>query len=157
MKLFLAVVVLCCLSLGVYIFADIARQPASVITTTVQTEATTAPVVTIARTNAGYEPNELVVTKGTIVIWTNETNGFHWPASDSHPVHDVYPEFDPKRPLAPGEEWRFVFEVAGEWGFHDHIHANKTGTILVEDPTTEMEAVTEGQVIDEVTEVPEAF
>jgi plastocyanin len=90
------------------------------------------PNVTIVRTNDGYTPNEVTVQKGDIVLWTNESDEYHWPASDLHPTHGVYPEFDPLTPIAPGEEWKFQFNEVGEWKFHDHIRANKTGTVNVD-------------------------
>jgi len=89
------------------------------------------PAVVITRTDAGYEPKEVTVKKGDIVTWKNATSEFHWPASDLHPTHGVYPEFDPLRPIASGEEWSFRFDQAGEWKYHDHIRANKTGVVTV--------------------------
>lgn len=86
---------------------------------------------TIVRTNDGYEPNELHIKQGEIVLWRNESDEYHWPASDLHPTHGAYPEFDPLRPIAPGEEWAFRFDQTGEWSFHDHIRANKIGVIYV--------------------------
>lgn len=87
--------------------------------------------VTIVRTNDGYEPSMVTIQKGDIILWTNESDEYHWPASDLHPTHGVYPEFDPLTPIAPGEDWKFQFEETGEWKFHDHIRANKTGTVTV--------------------------
>ncbi len=89
------------------------------------------PAVVITRTAEGYEPKEVSVKKGDIVKWKNETSEFHWPASDLHPTHGVYPEFDPLMPIGPGEEWSFRFDQAGVWKYHDHIRANKTGTVTV--------------------------
>lgn len=89
--------------------------------------------VTIVRTNDGYVPSEVTIKKGDIVLWTNESDEFHWPASDLHPTHGIYPEFDPLKPIAPGDEWKFRFDEVGEWKFHDHIRANKTGTVTVID------------------------
>ncbi len=89
------------------------------------------PAVTIVRTSDGYEPKEVTIKKGDIVAFVNESGEFHWPASDLHPTHGVYPEFDPLRPIADGEEWKFKFDKEGVWKYHDHIRANKTGTITV--------------------------
>lgn len=96
------------------------------------TEDLGAPAVVIKRTDEGYEPKEVTIKQGDVVTWVNETKEFHWPASDLHPTHGVYPEFDPLRPIAPGEEWSFKFDKVGVWKYHDHIRANKTGTVTVE-------------------------
>lgn len=89
------------------------------------------PAVVIVRTKDGYEPREVTIKQGDIVRFSNESGEFHWPASDLHPTHGVYPEFDPLRPIADGEDWQFRFDQVGVWNFHDHIRANKTGTITV--------------------------
>jgi plastocyanin len=87
--------------------------------------------VTIVRTNDGYEPKEVTINKGDVVRFVNESDEYHWPASDLHPTHALYSEFDPLRPIAPGEEWKFRFDQTGEWRYHDHIRANKVGKIIV--------------------------
>lgn len=148
MKLFLALLALFALSFGVYIYADIATQPASVISTIIPEKMASTSVVTIVRTKSGYEPSEVVVSKGTTVLWKNDSGSFHWPASDPYPSHSEYPSFDAKRPLAPGEEWQFTFDRPGEWGFHDHIKAIVTGTIHVEDPDAEAFELEEGQIVE---------
>ncbi len=89
------------------------------------------PAVVITRTESGYEPKEVTIHQGDVVTWVNESGEFHWPASDLHPTHGVYPEFDPLTPIAPGDEWSFKFDKVGVWKYHDHIRANKTGTITV--------------------------
>lgn len=89
------------------------------------------PAVIITRTPEGYEPKEVTIKQGDVVTWVNKTTEFHWPASDLHPTHGVYPEFDPLRPIAPDEEWSFKFDKVGVWKYHDHIRANKTGTVTV--------------------------
>jgi len=150
MKLFLALVSLMILSLGVYIYADIATQPASVISTTIpEVQLPDAPMVTIVRTNSGYEPREVVIEPGTVVVWKNESTSFHWPASNYHPNHTEYPgNFDPGRAIAVGETWQFTFDMVGEWGYHDHVRATVVGTILVEDPNAKPFQVAEEQVVE---------
>ena len=85
----------------------------------------------VMRTKEGYIPKDIIIQKGDVVIWQNKADEFHWPASDIHPTHGVYPEFDPRRPVAVDEEWEFQFLNTGTWKYHDHIRAYKTGTITV--------------------------
>ena len=87
---------------------------------------------TIIRTNEGSEPNKLTILRGDTVQFLNQSSDFHWPASDLHPTHGIYPDFDPRQPVAVGEEWSFRFAEVGEWKFHDHLHANEIGTITVQ-------------------------
>ena len=89
------------------------------------------PTVVVTRTADGYEPKEVTIKVGDTVQWVNESGEYHWPASDLHPTHGVYPEFDPMTPVAPDDAWQFIFTQTGEWRYHDHIRANKTGTVTV--------------------------
>ena len=78
-----------------------------------------------------YTPNQVKIKVGTKITFINETNTARWPASDLHPSHGIYPEFDPKRPIPKGETWEFTFDKIGEWGFHDHLSPYITGKIVV--------------------------
>ena len=101
-----------------------------------------APAATIAYTEGGYAPASVTIKKGETVRFANNTTAEDtWPASSVHPTHSVYPEkssadclgsaFDACRGLKPGESWEFTFNEVGEWRFHDHIHASKTGLVVV--------------------------
>lgn len=87
--------------------------------------------IIIRRVDGGYEPNTVTITKGQKVLWINESSEFHWPASNIHPTHTLYPEFDALKPIALHESWAFTFTKVGQWHFHDHLRANKTGLIIV--------------------------
>ena len=78
-----------------------------------------------------YTPNEFTITKGTTVTFVNTDDAPRWPASDLHPSHGIYPEFDPNEPVPSGESWSFVFNEVGEWTMHDHLAPYITGTITV--------------------------
>ncbi len=86
---------------------------------------------TIRITDKGYEPRTLTAAKGTRVVFTNQSQEPHWPASNIHPTHRIYPEFDPQRPIKPGESWKFLFTKVGTWHLHDHLFPYLTGTITV--------------------------
>lgn len=89
------------------------------------------PAAVIRRTENGYEPAEVTIREGETVSFVNDSSSFHWPASDVHPTHTIYSEFDPLEPVAPGDTWSFTFTKAGEWRFHDHIRANLKGVVTV--------------------------
>ncbi|OHA03348.1 MAG: hypothetical protein A3J58_01255 [Candidatus Sungbacteria bacterium RIFCSPHIGHO2_02_FULL_52_23] len=90
---------------------------------------------TITMVADGFSPAVITVRKGTRVTFINRDTLWRWPASDIHPSHDLYPQFDPKHPIEPGEEWSFVFEEKGEWGMHDHLAPYITGKVTVIRPT----------------------
>ena len=55
-------------------------------------------------TDEGFEPRSVEVVPGETVVFENSGQKAHWPASDDHPTHTKYPEFDPLKPLEPEEE-----------------------------------------------------
>lgn len=79
----------------------------------------------------GFEPSKFEVTQGDTVTFINEDSGPRWPASDIHPTHQIYSEFDAKEPLAPGASWSFKADRSGLWKFHDHVRPELTGEIRV--------------------------
>ena len=89
------------------------------------------PSVRVVLTDEGYEPRYLRIDQGTVVTFSTTRESQHWPASNLHPTHEIYSEFDPKRPLSSTEAWSFRFEEIGEWGVHDHVRSYYTGIIYV--------------------------
>lgn len=87
--------------------------------------------VEVTLTDQGYVPSLFTIAEGTEVVFSTERTSPHWPASNLHPTHEQYPEFDPGKPVAAGETWSFVFTELGAWHFHDHIRSYYTGTIHV--------------------------
>lgn len=87
--------------------------------------------LTIVLTDSGFEPREVTIRQGGTITFINETDKPHWPASNLHPTHELYAEFDPLRPLAADEEWSFTFERIGTHNYHDHIRAYFVGKIHV--------------------------
>lgn len=87
---------------------------------------------TVLMLEKGFEPEKIVVKAGSKVTFINKDKVFRWPASDLHPTHTIYPEFDPKGPIKPGDSWEFTFNKAGLWNYHDHLSPLLTGKIVVE-------------------------
>ena len=87
--------------------------------------------VTITFGEDGFEPDTIHVSGGTEVTFMSTRNGQFWPASDLHPSHSIYPDFDPRRPLGEDESWSFVFTNQGQWRYHDHLSPLNRGLIKV--------------------------
>jgi plastocyanin len=88
---------------------------------------------TIVMGDDEYTPSDVTIQKGQTVVFKNESVDWRWPASNLHPTHDIYPQFDPKEPVAPGDTWSFQFDQAGDWRMHDHLAPYITGTITVKE------------------------
>lgn len=87
----------------------------------------------------GFHPDFLSVTEGANVIWINRGTNLHWPASNFHPTHTLYPEdggcigskLDACRGLKNGEDFRFTFNKIGRWPMHDHLYPGLTMVVEV--------------------------
>lgn len=85
----------------------------------------------IQMTDTGFVPNSVTINRGGTVVFESTGTEDHWPASNPHPVHTIYSEFDSRHPILPGATWSFTFTSGGTWYFHDHLFPNFTGTITV--------------------------
>lgn len=95
----------------------------------------TTKVHEIILTDEGFEPSEITIEVGDTVTFINKLESDFWPASDIHPTHEIYSEFDPQEPLPPGSKWSFTFSEVGEWDFHDHLAPLYIGVIEVLGPS----------------------
>jgi plastocyanin len=88
--------------------------------------------VTVSMSETGFSPATVTVAAGTTVAFRNDGQAAHWPASDSHPTHQILPEFDAKAGLGTGETYAHTFTKAGTWRCHDHLMPQHTCTIVVQ-------------------------
>lgn len=97
--------------------------------------APTGPMVMY--TDKGFDKPQLIVTAGTTVTFMNARNGRPmWVASNVHPEHTIYPEFDQGRvlgyePLPKDSQFSFTFTKKGKWVYHDHYDPGRQGTVIV--------------------------
>lgn len=96
-------------------------------------------VVTL--TESGFYPSELEITEGDTIRFVSKTGYDFWPASDSHPGHTDYPDFDPRQPVPADQEWQHTFSEAGVYNYHDHINPLFEGVVLVKNSAGEVPAV----------------
>lgn len=88
---------------------------------------------TIVLKDDGFHPRVLTVREGETVTFRSERKKYYWPASDFHPTHTIFPEFDSKEPVSPDASWSFTFEKPGVYKYHDHLAAYYFGIIRVTD------------------------
>ncbi len=133
---------------GVYGFPDedkpvvlegnVAVKPISIVQKT---------IAAVEILSSGFSSKTTTIKAGDAVRFVNkDSSRQHWPASDVHPVHTVYPGsglnkcgtadassiFDACKGLALNEEWSFTFSEKGSWSYHDHLSTSLTGTVVVE-------------------------
>ncbi len=85
----------------------------------------------IVLTEDGFEPTSITIKKFDSVKFSMMAGKRFWPASNLHPLHDIYSAFDPKMPIEPDATWSFRFTKTGVWNFHDHLFPTYRGTITV--------------------------
>ena len=87
-------------------------------------------VLTIVMKNLKYSGTEMTIKQGEVIEFRNEGGEEYWPASNIHPSHGIYPEFDPQRPIKLGESWFFKFDRIGSWRFHDHLYPKEIKGVI---------------------------
>ncbi len=108
----------------------------------------------IEMTPDGFKPQEVSVDPNQSVIFLNKDQSSRWPASNTHPTHELYSEFDPKKIIAPGESWVFKPTKKGVWKFHDHLYPHYRGVLSV--VSEEGEQVEQGESSPEVSQKNES-
>ncbi len=88
--------------------------------------------ITVTYSATGFSPKTVTIKKGDTVVFENRTGKKASVASNDHPTHLLYPEFDQYKTDQRGKtEFRFTFEKAGAWNYHDHLAPTMTGTVIV--------------------------
>ncbi len=88
--------------------------------------------VTIHLRDVSYQPNQIIITRGTTVTWANDDLFEHFVNSDPHPSHNAHPKLN-SLDIPPTGKFSFTFDELGEYTFHcsAHVPQNMFGTILV--------------------------
>lgn len=87
--------------------------------------------INVSFTIDGFSPANVEISKGTTIIFTNDSTKPMWVASDNHPHHDILPELDQKGVAMPTETYEFTFDKLGSWPYHNHLIPTQKGTITV--------------------------
>lgn len=87
--------------------------------------------VKIDLANYAFVPQNIKVSPGTKVTWTNNDQDGHYINTDSHPAHTYFLAQNSKL-LAKGGSFSLVFEKPGVYPYHCSLHTNMTALILVE-------------------------
>ena len=82
--------------------------------------------------SSGFGATEIRLKAGDMLTFTNQSGSLMWVASEEHPEHDDYPEFDAKRGYPKDESYTFTFRKVGTWRYHNHLNPSHTGTVIVE-------------------------
>lgn len=105
----------------------------NIITETTQTSETPDQTTnTVTYDGTTFSPASISVKQGDSITFINNSNGGMSVASDPHPSHSIYPEFDQYKTSAKGQKtFTFVFDKLGTWGYHNHLNSNAVGSVTV--------------------------
>ena len=106
----------------------------------------TFKVVTL--TDNGFSPTSITIARGETIRFVNDSSRNMWVGADEHPTHTEYDgtstrehcangmntgaSFDQCTAVAKGAFWDYTFEKSGTFGYHNHVGASNTGTVVVQ-------------------------
>lgn len=86
---------------------------------------------TVRYSELGFLAATTTIKQYQTVDFINTSNHSFWPASNDHPGHTLYPEFDARTPITTGNKFTFTFNVPGVWNYHNHLKPSQHGVIIV--------------------------
>lgn len=90
----------------------------------------TGKTVEITYENNAFSPQNVTINSGDTVKFVVK-NGLVQVASNPHPTHTGYADFDSLVTLKAGQTYEFTFTKTGSFGFHNHLKQSEMGTIFV--------------------------
>ncbi len=140
----LGIIVLILFFIGGIFFLSVSRKPKTAtvpktgeinqsLQPTAQEKKLLVPVsnAAITVTSNGFEPQTITVKTKTQVIWTNNSGTDATVNSANHPTHQLYPPLNLGL-FSNGSSVSLVFDKPGTYSYHDHLHPEKTGSIIVQ-------------------------
>jgi plastocyanin len=94
---------------------------------------TSTPVTrTVTYNGTTFSPSSITIKQGDSITFINTSANEMRVASNDHPEHTIYPEFDQGETTADGmKTFTFTFNKIGTWGYHDHENDSVGGTVIV--------------------------
>lgn len=87
---------------------------------------------TVTYDGTAFSPATISVKQGDSITFINNSTGGMSVASDPHPSHTIYPEFDQYKTSAKGQKsFTFIFDKLGTWGYHNHLNESAVGSVTV--------------------------
>lgn len=83
----------------------------------------TASEVQVGIVDFAFDPQQVEVTAGQAIVWTNADGSTHTVTFDDAPVDSG--------PLPEGKSFSHTFDEAGTYAYHCEIHPGMTGSVVV--------------------------
>ncbi len=88
--------------------------------------------VSVSMKDLAFKSRNIMVSRGTTIVWVNDDPVGHFVNSETHPEHTYFLEQN-SREIAPGERFSTTFEVPGQYSYHcsAHVPEGMHGSIIV--------------------------
>jgi len=140
-------------------------------------QAVSAATIEIQMTATGFAPANVTIQQGDSITFINMDRLPHWPASDVHPTHSLYPGSDTRKcdtfqkrflfdscgNVDPEGSYTFTFHTKGNWTFHDHLFPQYIGQVRVqavegyEAPQEYITALQFAKIPEQIASIPDFF
>ena len=87
--------------------------------------------VTVTLDKNGFAPNVVTIKVGTAVRWKNISGDKQTVNSDNYPTNQLHKELN-FGIFNSGSSVVYIFKTAGTYGYHNQLHHEQTGKIIVE-------------------------
>lgn len=93
--------------------------------------ATTPKLATVKITPSGFSPATITIDKGTVVAWVSNNISPVIIAANPYPADNSIPGLSKSSQLGAGGQFRHQFNQTGTYYYHDDLHPNVNGTVIV--------------------------
>lgn len=87
--------------------------------------------ILVMYTSSGFSPSIINIEMGDTVRFSNDSSLNMWVASNPHPQHTEFSDFDAGRNYQNGESYSFTFTESGTYEYHNHSNPSMRGTVVV--------------------------
>lgn len=87
--------------------------------------------ILVTYTSFGFSPNIINIEMGDTVRFSNDSSLNMWVASNPHPQHTEFSDFDAGKNYQNGESYSFTFNESGTYEYHNHSNPSMRGTVVV--------------------------
>lgn len=137
-NIYIGIIVILVFAVGIFVFVQNRNASTKELTSSNSSSSnqssTNASVasdsVTITYTGSGFSPSSVTLKAGGKLTVTNSSSNEMSFNSDPHPSHTANSELNIGT-IAAGGSKSVTLNNVGSWGYHNHLDASQTGTIIV--------------------------
>lgn len=142
-NIYIAIVVLVIIAIGAFVFfqnnpvskeSSSSNNSSNSSNSTAETSSEAKDAVTITYSDSGFSPSTVTVKSSGTITWINSSSTQVQVGVDPHPSHTGNKEITGGKftlDLNSGQQESVTVQKTGTFGYHNHLSADETGTIVV--------------------------